>query len=214
MVAPSSRYDRLERATTGLDAPFGVVDLQGFRANAADLVQRAGGLLIRVASKAVRCRTLLAEVLQTPGFRGVMAYSLREALWLSGHGVGDILVAYPSVDRAALRRLIDDPVAADRITVMVDDVAHLDWIRAQRAHRGRRAGAAAPVQVCLDVDASLRIGPLHLGVRRSPLRTPREVQALAEEAARRDDVLVTGLMFYDAQIARLPDASPLARWVK
>ena len=43
-------------ATAGLPAPLAVVDLDAFDANADDLVRRAGGLPIRVASKSVRCR--------------------------------------------------------------------------------------------------------------------------------------------------------------
>ena len=210
MAAPASRYDQMERATSTLDAPFAVVDLDAFRANAADLARRAGGKPVRVATKSVRCRALVAEALRTPGFRGVMAWSLREALWLAGHGVGDILVAYPSVDREALRRLRSDPLALEAVTLVVDDVAHLDLLRHQR----ERGSAPEPVRVCLDVDAALRIGPLHLGVRRSPLRSVAQVRRLAAEAAGRPDVRLVGLMFYEAQVAGLPDSSPAVRWVK
>ena len=210
MAAPVSRYDQLERATCTLDAPFAVVDLDAFRANAADLARRAAAKPIRVATKSVRCRALVAEALRTPGFRGLMAWSLREALWLSGHGVGDILVAYPSVDREALRQLCADPVALEAITLMVDDVAHLDLLGHQRG----RGSTPAPVKVCLDVDASLRIGPVHLGVRRSPLHTVEQVRRLAAEAVARADVSLVGLMFYEAQVAGLPDSSPAVRWVK
>ena len=40
-----------------------ITDLQAFDANAADLVRRAGGMPIRVATKSVRCRELLDRVL-------------------------------------------------------------------------------------------------------------------------------------------------------
>lgn len=210
MTAPASRYDEMERATSALDAPFGVVDLDAFRENAADLAMRAAGKPVRVATKSVRCRHLLGLTLATPGFRGVMAYSLREALWLSGQGVGDILVAYPSVDREAIRLLRADPVALDGVTVMVDDAAHLELLTRHRA----REAADAPVRVCLDVDASLRLGPLHLGVRRSPLRTPAQVRRLAEQAVRHRSLRLVGLMFYEAQVAGLPDSSAPVRWVK
>ncbi|MFE3938558.1 amino acid deaminase/aldolase, partial [Streptomyces goshikiensis] len=51
-----ARYDR---ATAHLDAPLAIVDLDAFDANADDLVRRAGGKPVRVASKSVRCRALL-----------------------------------------------------------------------------------------------------------------------------------------------------------
>ncbi len=202
------RRARLEAATAHLDPPYVVVDLDAVRANAADLVRRAAGTPVRVASKSVRSRGVLDEALAVPGFAGVMAYSLREALWLVGHGHRDVLLGYPSVDRAALARLAGDPVAAGSVTLMVDDPAQLDVLDAA-APRDRHA-----VRVCLDVDASLRLGPVHLGVRRSPLRTPAQVAALAATADARPGTRVVGVMFYEAQVAGLPDTGPAVAWVK
>ena len=123
------------------------------RANAADLVRRAGGTPVRVASKSVRCRCgARPRRWRRPGFAGVMAYSLREAIWLGAAGVRDVLVGYPTrrPRRAAPSWRADPDAAASAITLMVDDVEQLDLIRAAPA---RRCGC------CLDVDASLRIGP-------------------------------------------------------
>ena len=44
--AAEARRVRLDVATAGLEAPFAVVDLQAFQANAADLVRRAHGMQI------------------------------------------------------------------------------------------------------------------------------------------------------------------------
>src|SRR5262245_18973836 len=105
--------ERYDAATADLEAPFAVVDLQAFRANAAALVRRAAGKPIRVASKSVRCRALLEEVLAMDGFAGIMAFTLPEALWLAEERVSDdILVAYPTTDRTALRALAADEHAA------------------------------------------------------------------------------------------------------
>ena len=59
-----------------------VVDLDAFDANAADLARRAGGKPIRVASKSLRVPALIERALAAPGLPGVLAYTLREALWL------------------------------------------------------------------------------------------------------------------------------------
>ncbi|WP_305779138.1 amino acid deaminase/aldolase [Nocardia nova] len=202
----------LHAATADLDPPLAALDLSALRANAADLVRRARGVPIRVASKSVRCRAVLEEVLGSQltghgGFAGIMSYSLREALWLAGHGARDILLGYPSVDRAALAELAADATLLDSITLMVDDVAQLDLIRAAVG------GAGISPRVCLDVDASLRIGPLHLGVRRSPIRTPEQAERLAR-VARERGFRVVGVMTYEAQIAGLPDTNPAVRLVK
>jgi len=190
----------LTAATAHLDPPLAALDQAALDANAADLVRRAGGRPVRIAAKSVRCRWVLERVLAKPGFAGVMAYSLREAIWLARSGLRDVLMGYPTVDRGALRELGTDDALLDAITLMVDDVAQLEL-------------APPGARVCLDVDASLRIGRLHLGVRRSPLRTAVDAVALAAEAERRR-LRVVGVMFYEAQIAGLPDSSPAVRLVK
>ncbi|MDV8000575.1 amino acid deaminase/aldolase [Rhodococcus sp. IEGM 1408] len=195
-----SALDSVEAATAELDAPLAALHLPTLRANLADLRRRAGGTRIRVASKSVRARGVLEEVLG-PGLRGddsvrgIMAYSLAEALWLVGRGCQDVLMGYPTVDRGALSELGADPVALAAVTLMVDDVRQLEIARA--------AGAGG-ARVCVDVDASLKLGPLHLGVRRSPLRGPADVEPLVRRAVGMG-FRVVGAMFYEAQVAGVPD---------
>jgi D-serine deaminase-like pyridoxal phosphate-dependent protein len=224
MSSAADTVARLTAATSGLPAPLAVVDLDVFDANALDLLERADGVPVRVASKSVRVRSLVARAVGH-GFAGVMAYSLREALWLVSEGVRDVLVGYPTVDREALAAMAADATARAEITLMVDDVAHLGLIAgADEAAGGATGGGTAdgtagahPIRVCLDVDCSLRVGvgalTAHLGVRRSPLREPGDVAALATVAQARG-LAVRGLMFYEAQVAGLPDTSSAVRLVK
>jgi D-serine deaminase-like pyridoxal phosphate-dependent protein len=198
--------ERYNRATVTLEPPFAVVDLEAFRANAADLVRRARGKSIRVASKSVRCRALLENVLATDGFDGVMAFTLPEALWLTGEDLSDdILVAYPTVDRAALADLARDERATATITVMVDCAEHLDLIESAAKGSGGR-----PVRVCIDIDAAWRTagGRVRIGALRSPVRTAEEAAALAREIARRPGLRLVGLMAYESQIAGVGDNPP------
>ena len=116
----------LTRATAALDPPLAALDLPAARANLGDLVRRAGRTPVRIASKSVRCRHVLDLALTTPGFPGVMAYSLREALWLVRAGVPDVLIGYPSADRGALADLAADEQAMAAITLMVDEADQLD----------------------------------------------------------------------------------------
>jgi D-serine deaminase-like pyridoxal phosphate-dependent protein len=196
--------DVLSAATADLDPPLVALDLATLDANAAELLRRAGGKSVRIASKSVRCRWVLDRALALPGVRGLMAYSLREAIWLVHNGATDVLMGYPSVDRAALAALADPELAA-AITLMIDDEAHVQLV-------GEYAPGVA-ARVCLDVDASLRIGRLHLGVRRSPIRTPAAAAALAKTADSAG-LRVVGAMFYEAQIAGLQDTSPAVRVMK
>lgn len=199
-------------ATRGLPAPLAVVDLEAFRRNASDLVRRAGGRPVRVATKSVRVRHLLAQTLATPGFGGAMAFSLPEALWLVSTGVQDVLLGYPSVDRAALTQLASDAQARRSITLMIDDIEHIALIERALTRAGSPPGP--PVQVCIDVDAGLRYGPVHIGPRRSPLREPAPVVELARAAERSGRVRVRGVMFYEAQVAGVGERGPGAPLVR
>ncbi len=138
------------------------------------------------------------------GFRGIMAYTLPEALWLAGEGAsGDILVAYPTADREALARLAGDPAAAAAITVMVDCPEHLDMIEKVIAGTAQ----PSPVRVCIDIDTSYVAlgGRLRIGARRSPVRTPADGAALATDIAGRPGLRLAGLMAYEGQIAGVGD---------
>ncbi|MEV7122951.1 alanine racemase [Kitasatospora griseola] len=199
-VSERARYDR---ATAHLDAPLAIVDLAAFDANAADLVRRAGGKPVRVASKSVRCRALLERVLARDGFAGVMSFTLAESLWLVRSGFTDVLLAYPSADRAGFGRLTADPELARQVTVLVDDVAQLDLIDAARE-------GSATVRVCLELDTSLHLlgGRVRVGARRSPLRTPEQLGRFAELVNGRRGFQVVGLMAYEGHVAGVGDAVP------
>ncbi|MET9061366.1 amino acid deaminase/aldolase [Streptomyces antibioticus] len=198
-AADRARYDR---ATEHLDAPVAIVDLEAFDANAADLVRRAGGKPIRVASKSVRCRALLERVLAKDGFQGVMSFTLAESLWLARSGFEDILLAYPSADRSGFAELAADPKLAGAVTVMIDDVAQLDLIDASRA------GGTEVVRVCLELDTALKLfgGRVRVGARRSPLHSPSQVADLARAVSRRPGFKIVGIMAYEGHVAGVGDS--------
>ena len=132
------RLERLERATSELEPPFAVVDLDAFWGNAADMERRAAGKPIRLASKSVRCRVLQERVLARSGFQGTLAFTLPEALWLAECGFEDLVLAYPSVDREALSALVRLPERTPRahVAVMVDSVVQLDLIESVAGSSG------------------------------------------------------------------------------
>jgi D-serine deaminase-like pyridoxal phosphate-dependent protein len=202
MTARSVDRARYDRATAQLDAPLALVDLDAFDANADDLVRRAGGKPVRVASKSVRCRALLERVLAREGFAGIMSFTLAESLWLARSGFDDVLLAYPSADRAGYAELATDPGLAAAVTVMVDDPAQLDLIDASRA------GGGEVVRVCLELDTSLKLlgGRVRVGARRSPLHSPGQVAALARAVSRRPGFRVVGIMAYEGHVAGVGDA--------
>ena len=194
---PAAYWGALGAATADLDTPLGAISLEALSANAFDLLDRAQGTPIRVASKSVRVRGVLDAVLALPGYHGILAYTLPEALWLAEQGHQDVVVGYPSADRAAIARLAADEKLAARVTVMIDDVAQLDLIDAVVAPAKRTT-----IRVCLELDASFHAPVLgHLGVRRSPVHEPHQARALAEVIVGRAGFSLVGMMAYEAQIA-------------
>jgi D-serine deaminase-like pyridoxal phosphate-dependent protein len=203
-------WSRLQQAVTAHDEPLPtplmVVDLDAFDANADDLVRRARGLPIRVASKSLRVPALIRRALAHDGVQGVLAYTLAEALWLEQEGVADdLVVAYPTVDRGALARLVESPAAAARITLMVDSPAHLDVIDSVRASH------AVPIHVAIDVDAGLWVGGQHVGPKRSPLHDASTVLDLARTITQRHGFRLVGVMTYEGQVAGVADDVPTQR---
>lgn len=197
---------RYDRATAALEPPFAILDLAAMRANVAELLRRAAGKPIRVASKSIRSRPVLERVLAMDGFQGIMAFTLPEALWLAGHGFTDILVAYPTADRHALAALAGDPHAAVQITVTIDSTAHLDFIEAAVAGARPRA----EIRLCIDLDAGFVAfgGRFRAGALRSPIREPGQAAGLAAAIAKRPGFRLVGLMAYEGQIAGVGDAPP------
>jgi D-serine deaminase-like pyridoxal phosphate-dependent protein len=199
-------YEELESIFAGVDAPFALVDLDAMWSNGREMLARAQGTPIRVASKSVRCRPLLAAMLEhDPGFRGLMTFTLPESLWLHGQGFDDLLLAYPTANRGALAEL--GRLETERPPIlMVDSVEQLDYIEAAAGPGDR------PIRVCIELDVSwwpLR-GRLKVGAKRSPLRTPEQAQALARAIVARPRFELAALMGYEAHIAGLGD-QPLGK---
>ncbi|MEI7055210.1 alanine racemase [Nocardioides sp. CCNWLW239] len=193
-------------ATEHLDPPFAVLDVAAVRTNAHQLVRRAAGKPIRVASKSIRVRSVIRDALELPGMAGILAFTLPEALWLAEEHE-DVVVGYPTTHRAALRRLAEDAELASRVTLMVDSADHLDLIA---GIVGTASSSAPRIRICLELDVSLRLagGRVHLGARRSPVRTPEEAAALARTVAAHPRFALVGLMGYEGQIAGVGDNQP------
>lgn len=208
-TTPDVFWPALTVATARLDPAYGVLHLPALRHNTHDMLRRAGGKPIRVASKSVRVRSVLDAVLALPGYAGVLAYTLPEALWLAegdaGHApIEDVVVGYPTADRGAIARLAASPELAARVTLMVDSVAHLDLIDAVVPPAER-----ATIRLCLELDSSWDAPVLgHIGVYRSPLHSAQAVREVAEAIVRRPGFALVGMMGYEAQIAGQGDNPP------
>jgi D-serine deaminase-like pyridoxal phosphate-dependent protein len=213
-VAPRSQAElerlqaRYDAIFEGISPPFAFVDLDAMRSNSDALAAQAAPLPVRIASKSVRSTPVLERILGlNESFRGILSFTLPEALHLARQGHEDIFVGYPSADRKALAELA--LLAAERPdthpALMVDEPAHLDLIESA-AGRG-----SAPIRVAIDIDPSwwLARGRIaRIGPKRSPIRTPEHARRFAAEVAERPGTKLVGAMAYEGHIAGVGDDIP------
>ena len=190
--------------------PAAFVNLNAFDENlrrVLDIV-RPSGKTLRVASKSVRCVWLLKRLQELGGdvMKGLMCFTVEEAQFLHGEGFDDLLVAYPSVQASDIKILCDMTAAGANVSLMADCEAHLDAM----GRAGRDAGLT--LRAAIEVDMSYRPAgdAVHLGVRRSAVRTPGQVLKLVRHAESIGGVRVAGLMGYEAQIAGLGESNPFS----
>jgi D-serine deaminase-like pyridoxal phosphate-dependent protein len=207
VVVSVRSHAELEQIFEQVEAPFAFVDLDAMWSNSDAMLERAGSKPIRVASKSLRCRTLLERILsRDERFAGLMTFTLPETLWLAESGFENLLLAYPTADAGALGELalrsVANPEGAP--IVMVDCAEHLDAIESVLG------GGAAPVRVCIDLDAGWWAlgGRIKVGPKRSPVHTVEQAVALAEEIERRPQLKLAALMSYEGQIAGVGDEPP------
>lgn len=211
MPRMAERLLRLKRAIAGEPLPCALVDLDAFDANVERLLApiRAAGKTLRPATKSIRVPDLIQRVLARPGVAGLMTYSPRETGWLADRGFEDLLCAYPTLQRSD-----GDALAAGalRTTVRVvcDAVEQLEALDAAAA----RAGAVLGVMV--EIDLSYRpIERVHLGVRRSPLRSAADAVAFADRVGSFSHLRFDGVMGYEAHVAGVGDrGAPAKRLMK
>ena len=197
--AQAKRYNHALKSAGISEHPVALLDLDAFDSNVIALRERAGGVPIRIASKSLRVRKALERVLDEPGFRGVLCFTLAEALWLASHGLKDLVVAYPQTDAEAISRWAASEQAREEITLMVDTQEQLDLI-------DRIAPGHGPLKVALELDAAYYPSSnLRIGAARSPLTRPEQVAELAAQVHRRRNFILDGLMGYESQIASVPD---------
>lgn len=189
--------------------PWAAVDLVAFDRNLALLLAPAlaAQRRVRVATKSVRCPALIERVLAQPCVDGLMTFTARETLWWAQRRPrADLLLGYPlaTPQDAALMAEANTLATA---AAMVDAPEHLAWLEVAAKEREIR------IPVWLDLDLGWRpLAGVHIGVRRSPLRSVDDVQALAARVVASPHLRLAGIMGYEAHVAGLPDDGRLAVW--
>jgi len=196
-------YSYYKSIFKGRNLPLAYVDLDLFDENVKDIIPRAGEKTIRVASKSVRCTSLLKRVLDSnPIYQGLMCFTVPEAVYLSKQGFDDLLVAYPTTQVGQLKSACSEVSKGKSIVLMVDSKEHLTF------HQSAAEETGVTLSICIDVDMSSKFPGIHFGVLRSKITNADHAAELYEEIKKCTNLKLVGIMGYEAQIAGLGDNYP------
>ncbi|WP_420128492.1 alanine racemase [Longimicrobium sp.] len=167
-----------------LDTPVPLVDVERMHGNLRRVSEycRAHGLAWRPHAKTHKSPALAAEQMRA-GAVGITVATPREAEVMA-QAVDDLLLAYPPIGQARLRRLMALPRRV-RLTVGLDSAEALGGLAAAAREAGRRVG------VLVEVDA---------GMGRVGVQTAADAVALARAAADEEGIDYRGVMFYPGHV--------------
>ncbi|HSQ27837.1 MAG TPA: alanine racemase, partial [Anaerolineales bacterium] len=189
--------------------PLAFVDLDCFDANIDLVCQIAAGTgrTIRIGTKSLRCEPLTRRIFERGGvtFRGLLTFTVEETAWLAKKGYDDMIIAYPTCQPSDMALMAQMTMAGKKVMLMADSLAHLQAL----SQAGQEAGVV--ILACLEIDMAYRplgTGAVHLGLRRSPLRTPAETLELVRASKHLPNVCINSIMGYEGHIAGTADDTP------
>ena len=209
MEFTNQNYAALRALFQGQRLPLAFVNLDSFDANvdyAASLAQQADKKL-RIGTKSMRCLRLMGRVLAhaSGSFHGFLTFTAEETVFLADNGHDDFILAYPTVQPTDMDLLARLTRRGKQVSVMVDAVEQLKVMDAA----GQKHGVV--LCACLEIDLAYRpLGSdiLHLGLRRSPVRTPDQALALIRQAKQFKHARIDSVMGYEGHIAGTNDNVP------
>jgi D-serine deaminase-like pyridoxal phosphate-dependent protein len=184
----------------GVSLPCAFINWNAFEQNVKAIAVKSNGKKIRIATKSIRSIQVLKYILNSDKcFQGLMCYNPHEAVLLTENGFDDILIGYPTIDEKGINSLVQQIKKGKLITFMVDSIEQINLLE----HIGAKNDIT--FSVCLDIDMSYDILGFHFGVRRSPLKTIKDIIPLLTFLLTTLNVKLDGLMGYEAQIAGIGD---------
>ena len=206
MIAPDYQYYR--NILKDYAFPLAFIDLDLFDKNITEILQRANGKNIRVASKSIRCLSLLQRILKyDASIQGIMCFSPQEVVCLSQAGLDDLLLGYPCWNKQHIQAIADEIKQGKQIVLMVDSIEHIHHLE-QIAKQN-----SVILPVCLDIDMSIRFPMLHFGVLRSSIIDVQSALRVYDVIGASPHIRLDGVMGYEAQIAGVGDHIP-NNWIK
>lgn len=187
---------RLDRAFSDLERPFAWLDLDALDKNIRTVQEACGGKQIRIATKSIRSVEVLRYVQKNlANVVGFMTFTAAETIFLLQQQFDDLLLGYPVMEEAAIRRLLHFVKDGKSVTFMVDRPEHIQLL----AKLGLEIGVR--VQVCIDINVSNDFKVLYFGTKRSSLYSLETLTPFLQEIQKTSAIEIVGAMGYEAQIA-------------
>jgi D-serine deaminase-like pyridoxal phosphate-dependent protein len=200
----TDRYHVYKRLFQEESFPLLFLDLDVLEENIKEIDTRVTkeNVTIRIASKSVRSVDIIKYILNhSTKCDGIMAYSGKEVCYLLESGFNNILLAYPIVNEREIEEILLQS-QGKTVVLMIDSMQHLEMINQIASKHNIIA------QVCMDIDMSMNFFGLYFGVYRSSIKSVEKALELGKEILKLDNVVLTGIMGYEAQIAGVGDRSP------
>lgn len=185
--------------------PLAFVDLNRFDQNAREMARAVEGtdLKIRIATKSIRVPELIRRALNSsPKYQGLMCFSVQEANFLANQGFDDLLIAYPSVSAEDLQALRELHLSGRQVSMVIDHPKHLEALEAVFKTTPNKFA------VILELDLSISLGSVVVGVRRSPLKQTGHILDMLSRIRKSSCLKFKGLMAYEAHVAGVGDQNP------
>lgn len=209
MYFTNQRYESLRKTFAGQRYPLAFVDLDAFDANVdfAARMASAAGKTLRIGTKSMRCLPLMERVLNHASciFRGFLTFTAEETRFLASAGHDDFILAYPTVQPSDMDILAQLTKHGKQLSTMVDHIRQLQCMD----EAGKQHGVV--LKACIEIDMAyqpLGSDVLHLGLRRSPIRTPQQAVELIRQASKLSNVKIDSVMGYEGHIAGTNDDVP------
>ena len=209
MAFTNERYESLRAIFQRQRLPLAFVDLDAFDANVdyAACIAQGFGKTLRIGTKSMRCPALMERALahSSSVLRGFLTFTAEETAFLANRGHDDFILAYPTIQPSDMDILAGLTERGKQVSVMVDHVRHL--------HALDQAGKTYRVvlNACIEIDMAYRpLGTdiVHLGLRRSPIRTPQQAIEFVNQARKFSNVRIDSVMGYEGHIAGTSDDAP------
>ncbi|MEG0259991.1 MAG: amino acid deaminase/aldolase [Lysinibacillus sp.] len=188
--------DRFDRIFENIERPFAWLDMDALDQNIHTVKQACGDKKIRIATKSIRSVEILRyieqKLLQTVGF---MTFTAAETLFLLEQDFDELLIGYPTMEKTAVRHILQYVKNGRQVTFMVDKVEHIAFL-AQLAEE-----MDVVVSVCIDVNMSNNFKVIYFGTKRSSLNSLAALTPILRFLVQQKYVQVIGAMGYEAQIA-------------